>query len=54
MGELACDFAKASAAERERGAGMKKSKLFAILTDIHFWIPFAVLLLGTALLMSLR
>ena len=33
---------------------MKKSKLTAILTDVHFWIPFTTLLLGTALLMILR
>ncbi len=33
---------------------MKKSKLAAILTDVHLWIPLAVLILGTALLLSLR
>jgi len=25
-----------------------------ILTDVHFWVPVAVLILGTALLMTLR
>jgi len=33
---------------------MKKSRLTAILTDAQLWIPLAVLILGTALLMSLR
>lgn len=28
--------------------------LRAILTDVQFWIPVAVLLLGTALLMAMR
>lgn len=33
---------------------MKPSKLLAVLTDIHFWVPLAVLILGTFLLLSLR
>ncbi len=33
---------------------MKKSKLRAIATDVHFWIPFFVLVLGAALLLNLR
>ena len=33
---------------------MKRSNLMAILTDVHLWVPVAVLILGTALLMSLR
>jgi len=33
---------------------LKKSKLRAIATDVQFWIPLAVLLLGTTLLLMLR
>lgn len=33
---------------------MKSSMLVAVLTDVHLWVPIAVLILGTALLMSLR
>jgi hypothetical protein len=33
---------------------MKPSTLKAILTDVHLWVPVAVLALGTALLMTLR
>jgi hypothetical protein len=33
---------------------MKRSALFCILTDIHLWVPVVVLILGTALLMTLR
>jgi hypothetical protein len=33
---------------------MKRSSLVAILTDIHLWVPVVVLILGTALLMTLR
>jgi hypothetical protein len=33
---------------------MKRSKISAILTDIHLWVPFVVLLAGTLLLMALR
>jgi len=33
---------------------MKRSNLMAILTDVHLWVPVVVLILGTALLMSLR
>ncbi|HTS67784.1 MAG TPA: translocated intimin receptor Tir [Terriglobia bacterium] len=33
---------------------MKNSKLRAIATDVHFWIPIAVLVLGTSLLLVLR
>ncbi len=32
----------------------KPSTLTAILSDVHFWIPVAVLIFGTALLMVLR
>ncbi|HTW61891.1 MAG TPA: hypothetical protein VMD55_08775 [Terracidiphilus sp.] len=31
-----------------------KSTLACILTDVHLWVPVIVLILGTALLMSLR
>jgi hypothetical protein len=34
-------------------ADMKTGVLTAILTDSHFWIPVAVLLLGVALLVHL-
>ena len=33
---------------------MKRSRLIAILTDVHLWVPVVVLVLGTALLMMLR
>jgi hypothetical protein len=33
---------------------MKQSTLIAILTDVHLWVPVAVLILGTSLLMVLR
>jgi hypothetical protein len=37
---------------------MKKSslasRLICILTDVHLWVPVVVLILGTALLMTLR
>ncbi|HXK01020.1 MAG TPA: translocated intimin receptor Tir [Verrucomicrobiae bacterium] len=33
---------------------MKSSKLRAIATDVHFWIPVVVLVLGTSLLLTLR
>jgi hypothetical protein len=33
---------------------MKRSTLFCILTDVHLWVPVAVLILGTTLLMTLR
>jgi hypothetical protein len=33
---------------------MKRSTLFAIFTDVHLWVPVAVLILGMFLLMSLR
>jgi hypothetical protein len=33
---------------------MKRSALIAILTDVHLWVPVVVLILGTALLMTLR
>ncbi|MFZ0337175.1 MAG: translocated intimin receptor Tir [Terracidiphilus sp.] len=33
---------------------MKRSKLVCVLTDVHLWVPVVVLILGTALLMSLR
>jgi hypothetical protein len=32
----------------------KKSMLACILTDVHLWVPVIVLILGTALLMTLR
>lgn len=28
--------------------------LFAIVTDVHFWVPVVVLVLGVVLLMALR
>lgn len=33
---------------------MKRSKLICVLTDVHLWVPVVVLILGTALLMTLR
>lgn len=33
---------------------MKRSALTAVLTDLHLWVPAVVLLLGIALLMTLR
>ena len=33
---------------------MKQSTLFAIVTDVHLWVPVGVLILGTILLMTLR
>ena len=33
---------------------MKPSTLVSILTDVHLWVPMVVLVLGIALLMSLR
>jgi hypothetical protein len=33
---------------------MKRSSLYCILTDVHFWAPVVVLVLGIALLMMLR
>jgi hypothetical protein len=33
---------------------LKHSKLRAISTDVHFWIPVAVLVLGTSLLLVLK
>jgi hypothetical protein len=33
---------------------MKSSALVSILTDVHLWVPVGVLILGTAVLMSLR
>jgi hypothetical protein len=32
----------------------KKSMLACIFTDVHLWVPVIVLILGTALLMSLK
>jgi hypothetical protein len=32
----------------------KSSTLHAIVTDVHFWVPVVVLVLGTALLLVLR
>ena len=37
------------------GVGVKRSDAgFAILTDVHLWVPVVVLILGTTLLMTLR
>jgi hypothetical protein len=33
---------------------MKPSMLRCILTDVHLWVPVAVLVLGTILLMTMR
>ncbi|HEV2134909.1 MAG TPA: translocated intimin receptor Tir [Terracidiphilus sp.] len=33
---------------------MKSSAFVSILTDVHLWVPVVVLILGIALLMSLR
>jgi hypothetical protein len=35
-------------------AHMKNSLLKAIATDVHFWVPVAVLIVGLALLLVLR
>jgi hypothetical protein len=35
-------------------SGLKQSRLICILTDVHLWVPVVVLILGTALLMTLR
>lgn len=32
----------------------KSSMLVCILTDVHLWVPVIVLIIGTALLMTLR
>ena len=32
----------------------RRSQLMCILTDMHLWVPVAVLILGTTLLMALR
>ncbi len=33
---------------------MKRSNWYCILTDVHLWVPVAVLALGITLLMMLR
>lgn len=33
---------------------MKSSTLVSILTDVHLWVPVVVLILGIAILMSLK
>jgi hypothetical protein len=33
---------------------LKRSYWMKILTDVHLWVPVVVLILGTALLMTLR
>jgi hypothetical protein len=33
---------------------MTRSKWIAVFTDVHLWVPVAVLILGTALLMAMR
>jgi hypothetical protein len=33
---------------------LKRSYRMNILTDVHLWVPVVVLILGTALLMTLR
>jgi hypothetical protein len=33
---------------------MKQSTLEAIVTDVHLWVPIAVLILGVALLLVVR
>jgi len=33
---------------------MKRSRVVAILTDVHLWVPVVVLVLGITLLMTLR
>lgn len=33
---------------------MNRSMLVSILTDVHLWVPVVVLILGVALLLSLR
>lgn len=32
----------------------QRSTLICILTDVHLWVPVAILILGTVLLMTLR
>ena len=33
---------------------MKPSTLVSVLTDVHLWVPVVVLILGIAVLMTLR
>jgi hypothetical protein len=33
---------------------MKRSYVASIFTDVHFWVPVVVLILGIVLLMTLR
>jgi hypothetical protein len=33
---------------------MTRTRMIAILTDVHLWVPVGVLILGIFLLMSLR
>ncbi len=33
---------------------MKRRRLISIFTDVHFWVPVGVLVLGIILLMNLR
>ena len=33
---------------------MKRSTVWSIITDVHLWVPAAVLILGIALLVSVR
>jgi hypothetical protein len=33
---------------------MPRSRIHAVVTDVHLWIPVVVLLLGAALLLALR
>ena len=38
----------------EMEAVVPRSRVNAVLTDVHFWIPVVVLVLGAALLLVLR
>ena len=48
-------YRRAPASEIDGGGSLKRSKsMVCILTDVHLWVPVVVLILGTALLMTLR
>jgi len=38
----------------DRDGDMPRSRVHAVVTDVHFWIPVVVLVLGAMLLLVLR
>jgi hypothetical protein len=38
----------------DREAHVPRSRIHAVVTDVHFWIPVVVLALGAMLLLALR